>query len=161
MTKAEYLEQIKSDIKDYIDENKIVVHDERGRESLYNKLWVSDSVTGNASGSYTCNDYQAKQNVKDIIFEDETLDMFREFGYERIPLEKGAEFLDVSIRCFLLSEALDSVLNEMEQQSVNLVYNPPRIAYNALSRWGQYIFIIQHQKVFIRSFLWKTKKVVL
>ena len=115
MTKAEYLEQIKSDIKDYIDENKIVVHDERGRESLYNKLWVSDSVTGNASGSYTCNDYQAKQNVKDIIFEDETLDMFREFGYERIPLEKGAEFLDVSIRCFLLSEALDSVLNEMEQ----------------------------------------------
>lgn len=113
MTREDYIEELKSDIKDYIAENRIVVHDERGRESLYDDLWVADSVTGNASGSYTFSTYKAKENIKDIIFDDELLDLFEEFGYDHIPLEKGAEWIDVSIRCFLLGEALDEVLKEL------------------------------------------------
>jgi hypothetical protein len=38
--------------------------------------------------------------------------MFREFGEDHIPVEKGPEYIDVSIRCFLL----DEVINENEEE---------------------------------------------
>ena len=51
-----YLEAIKSDIKDYI-ENEVNTSNYSDREELENDLndtlWTVDSVTGNASGSYT------------------------------------------------------------------------------------------------------------
>ena len=53
-----YLEAMKSDIKDYI-KNEVNTSNYSDREELENDLndilWNEDSVTGNASGSYTFN----------------------------------------------------------------------------------------------------------
>lgn len=46
----------------------------------------------------------AKENIKDLLFDDGLLQMFNDYGYDHIPLEKGAEQIDVSIRCFVLYE---------------------------------------------------------
>lgn len=52
----DYREEIKNDIMDYV-EDEIYLADFSGREELEEKLnddlWTVDSVTGNASGSYT------------------------------------------------------------------------------------------------------------
>lgn len=105
-------------IQDYKDEilddllEEAVYHKGESLESFRDSMWICDNVTGNASGSYTFNAYQAEENLKDLIFSDELLEMFQEFGYDRVPLEEGPENIDVSIRCFLL----DSVISENEDE---------------------------------------------
>lgn len=51
-----YLSAIKEDVKNYIDD-EITISDFSDRDELENylndELWACDSVTGNASGSYT------------------------------------------------------------------------------------------------------------
>jgi len=81
--------------------------------------WTADSVTGNGSGSYTFNTWESRQLISDLIWDDELLDMFKEFGYDHVPMEKGAEHIDVSIRCFLVGEFADDVqelLDELNAQ---------------------------------------------
>ena len=112
----DYLENIKEDIREYIEENKIVI-DEYNRDEieqqLNDDLWVDDSVTGNGSGSYTFNTYEAEQNLNgncDLLQE-----ALEEFGQPDVNvIEKGAEWCDVTIRCYLLGQAIGEVLNEME-----------------------------------------------
>lgn len=67
----DYRETIKEDIKTWIDENmeagevrERIENDREGLvEELNNDLWIADSVTGNASGSYTFNSYEAEENL--------------------------------------------------------------------------------------------------
>ena len=40
----------------------------------------------------------------------------KEFGCEVDLLEKGAEWADVTIRCYLLGQAIGEVLDEMEEE---------------------------------------------
>lgn len=117
MTNYNYLESVKEDVKEYID-NEINLKDFTDREELEQKLnddlWVCDSVTGNASGSYTFNTYQAEENLAhnwDLLAE-----AMREFGCEVDLLEKGAEWADVTIRCYLLGQAIGEILDEMEEE---------------------------------------------
>lgn len=53
-----YLSAIKEDVKNYIDD-EITISDFSDRDELESylndELWTCDSVTGNASGSYTMN----------------------------------------------------------------------------------------------------------
>ena len=66
MTKYNYLEAVKEDVKNYID-NEINFTDfdslEELKEKLNDELWIEDSVTGNASGSYYCNAYKAEESI--------------------------------------------------------------------------------------------------
>ena len=77
-----YLEAIKADVKDAIEENYDLNEWRGNREELENKLnedfWINDSVTGNASGSYTFNSYTAKEYVTDNS--ELVLEMTNEFG---------------------------------------------------------------------------------
>lgn len=53
-----YLEAVKEDVKEYIAENIDISEFgdiEKLKEKLHDDLWINDDVTGNASGSYTCN----------------------------------------------------------------------------------------------------------
>lgn len=58
MERYDYFEEIKSDLETYIKDN-YDLNDfediEEAYEKIYDDTWVSDSVTGNASGSYFCN----------------------------------------------------------------------------------------------------------
>lgn len=117
MTNYNYIEEMKEDVKEYIN-NEINLKDFSDREELEQKLnddlWVCDSVTGNASGSYYCNSWKAEEALAhnwDLLAE-----AMKEFGCEVDLLEKGAEWADVTIRCYLLGQAIGEVLDEMEEE---------------------------------------------
>ena len=83
MEKYDYLQAIIEDVKNFIEWNNIVITSsnvDEMREELYDRCWVEDSVTGNASGSYTCNAWQAEENIChnwDLLEE-----ALQEFGYD-------------------------------------------------------------------------------
>jgi len=117
MEKYNYLENVKEDVRNYIKENAIIVTSENREEveqELNDTLFVEDSVTGNASGSYTFSTWQAEENLcHNIELLQEAL---TGFGCDTSYLEKGAEACDVTIRCYLLGQAISEVLDEIEEE---------------------------------------------
>lgn len=118
-----YLSAMKSDVLEYIKYN-IDLDDYRGRcddleEKLNDELWIDDSVTGNgSSGSYTFNREQAREYVQ-ADGSDYIRDMCSEFGIEAGEIgqrfiDNDWEWIDVSIRCYLLSWAISDALDELE-----------------------------------------------
>lgn len=114
----DYREAMTEDVKEWIKENVDLTEwteDRKGLEQQLNDdLWTEDSITGNASGSYYCNSYNAEESIAhnwDLL--NEALD---EFGQNDINvIKKGAEWADVTIRCYLLESVISDVLNEMEE----------------------------------------------
>ena len=115
MEKYDYRQAVMDDIKQYIEDHDIKVttstRDEL-QDELYDDLFISDSVTGNASGSYTFNAWQAEENLCHNL--DLLKEACNEFGSQCDILE-SAESCDVTIRCYLLSECLAEVLDELEE----------------------------------------------
>lgn len=121
MEKYDYLKAIENDIRNYLNETygkseikKAIAFDrDEFAEKLHDELCVEDSVTGNASGSYTFSTWDAEENLchnTDLLRE-----ALEEFGSEdENILEKGAEWCDVTIRCYLLGQAIDEVIKEYE-----------------------------------------------
>ena len=112
MTINEYKEQIKNDLLAYAEECKGYCKD---MEKFREWAWTADSVTGNGSGSYFFNSYKAQEALGDLIWSDDLADMFREFGYDSVPMEKGPEYIDVSVRCFLLDEVISENEKEIKE----------------------------------------------
>lgn len=113
MERYDYMEAVTNDVRAYMADVDLTKYEDKyeAREALYDELWVCDSVTGNASGSYTCNAWQAEEYVcHNLDLLGEALEVF---GGEYNVIEHGAEWCDVTIRCYLLPEAIDTVLNEM------------------------------------------------
>ena len=117
----DYIEHITEDVKDAIrerytpDEIREHLDDDRDdfAQELNDDLWTDDSVTGNASGSYYCNAWRAEEAIAhnwDLI-----ADMIDEFDAADI-LRKGPEAIDVSIRCYLLGQAIDAALDELDDE---------------------------------------------
>lgn len=120
MENYDYYEAVKADVLDYIRLN-ISVEDYKDRDSLEeylnDTLWAEDSVTGNASGSYTFNTYMAEEYLCHNL---ELLgEAVESFGGNTDILKDGAEACDVTIRCYVLgtciSEALDEIFSELDQ----------------------------------------------
>lgn len=115
MEKYDYLKSVKEDVKSWIDSN-IELSDYEDREELeehlYDTLWTDDSVTGNGSGSYTFSTFKSAIHLThnwDLLEE-----ALYEFGMRDInPIEKGEEWCDVIIRCYLLPVAIREVLDEI------------------------------------------------
>lgn len=114
----DYREAMTEDVKEWIKENIDLTEWTEDREGLEQQLnddlWTEDSITGNASGSYYCNSYNAEESIAhNWNLLNEALD---EFGQNNINvIEKGAEWADVTIRCYLLWSVISDVLNEMEE----------------------------------------------
>lgn len=116
MDQYDYLEAVTDDVLEYLNDHDIKVtssnRDELA-EQLYDDLWVEDSVTGNGSGSYTFNAWQAEE----ILCHNYGLlvEATREFGADMSSLvEKGAEACDVTIRCYLLPQAIAAALDDVQ-----------------------------------------------
>lgn len=114
-----YREHIVTDINEYLrDEGITVNHDDPEAvdeliETLNDDLWVTDSVTGNASGSYTFNACTAKEYVLDNI--DLAIEACIEFGLTTADLGEhfkngDYEYFDVTIRCYLLGECIEAAV---------------------------------------------------
>ena len=118
----DYLEQVTADVKDYVEQEIDLTEWAGNRdgleEQLNDDLWTCDSVTGNASGSYTFNRIQAQIYVLDGM--DELQEAVNEFGIDSETivekfLESDWEYFDVTIRCYLLGQAIAAVLDDLEE----------------------------------------------
>lgn len=119
----DYLEQVTADVRDYV-EQEIDLSEWAGdrdglEEKLNDDLRACDSVTGNASGSYTFNRVQAQIYVLDGM--DELQEAVNEFGIDSETigekfLESDWEYFDVAIRCYLLGQAIAAVLDDLEEE---------------------------------------------
>ena len=113
-----YLEAVTADVVEYI-KNEINLADYDSREeleeALNDELWTADSVMGNASGSYYCYAWKAEEALAhnwDLLAEALT-----EFGQDGTDvLKQGAEAMDVTIRCYLLGQAIAEALEELEEE---------------------------------------------
>jgi hypothetical protein len=114
----DYPWEVQNDVAEYI-RNNVNLNEWRGRrddleENLNDKLWIEDSVTGNASGSYYCNTWKAEEAIShnwDLLRE-----ALEEFGDSGDALERGAEYCDVTIRCYVLGAAISAALDELEEE---------------------------------------------
>lgn len=122
MERYYYMESITADVLEYI---RATYNEEEIREKLQTRydweeelhdvLWCEDSVTGNASGSYTCNSWRAEEYIAhnwDLLAE-----AMAEFGDDCNALKKGAEWCDVTIRCYLLWNAISIALDTLEEEA--------------------------------------------
>lgn len=115
-----YTESMEQDIKNYIKENELMDEypdTEELAEELEDTLWIEDSVTGNASGSYTFNRNLAKSYVLDNI--DVCRSALEELCVDKKDiadhfLNEDWEWFDVTIRCYLLYGAIQNVVSELE-----------------------------------------------
>lgn len=108
-----YLENVKSDILDFVKDQKEYLEG-KTIEDLYDNLFIEDAITGNASGSYYCNAWKAEEALThnwDLL--NEALDAFGESDIDITG--KGPEWCDVTIRCYLLGQALEEVKDEIKE----------------------------------------------
>ena len=126
MENYNYLEQVTADAKEAILENMeywIFYDREELEEVAHDELWADDSVTGNASGSYFCSTWKAEEALChnwDLLAE-----ACEEFGQDiGEAFKRGAEFCDVTIRCYLLSQAIVAALDEVEAEQ-KIAYTIP------------------------------------
>ena len=124
MEKYNYLEAVTNDAKAAILEN-MDMWEWHNREELEENAndwsWTADEVTGNGSGSYTFNREAAKEYVTRSDDGMDTLrDAVREFDCEHEAfsafMEENWEYLDVTIRCYLLSQAISAAIDELEEE---------------------------------------------
>lgn len=119
----DYKKQVLADAYEYIDENG-GSYGADDFDEIYDDMFVSDSITGNGSGSYTFNATQARENIKDVIFDDEFLWYLRDFGENIVDLfQQGAEGIDVSARCFALSAVssqIEDYFNDWMEENTHL-----------------------------------------
>lgn len=119
MERYDYYSAVKGDVKNvvvneynYIEELK---NDrEEFEQRLYDELWVNDSVTGNASGSYTFSAWQAEENICHNL--DLLKEACNELGTDLADIIESAESCDVTIRCYLLNQSISEILDELEEE---------------------------------------------
>lgn len=118
MERYDYLEAVKNDVLEYIhNEVEFIDYDsiEDLEVDLNDELWSCDSVTGNASGSYTFNAWTAEEYIAHNL--DLLGEALEEFGSDPGELvERGAEWADVTIRCYLLGQSISEALEEIEDE---------------------------------------------
>ena len=114
----DYRESVKDDVLDYI-KNEVDFADyedlEELEEFLNDELFTNDSVTGNASGSYTFSRYEAEENIcHNLELLGEALEAFE--SSPAYLTKNGAEAADVTIRCYLLNECIAEALEEIKEE---------------------------------------------
>lgn len=109
-----YKEAVKDDLVDfinseYMDRLSEFTDLDNFREKVEADAWVNDSVTGNASGSYYCNTWKAEEALAHnwVLLQEALADFGGEFD-----LDKGAEYYDVTIRCWMLGQVIDDAIEE-------------------------------------------------
>lgn len=113
-----YLEMLKADVKQWMDENKDCYDFPSDRDELAwfleDKTWIDDSVTGNGSGSYYFNSSKAKEQVVDNM--DEVVEALTELcdreTIAELFIDGSWEYMDVTARCYWLGQAIDELLDE-------------------------------------------------
>lgn len=116
----DYYEEVKQAIEDVLNDkayylNIEAVHPndlEEYEEVLNEELWNEDAVTGNASGSYYCNSYEAEEALAhNLRLVAEALEGL---GYNSLDIDalNDTERLDVFIRCHILQSCIREYIED-------------------------------------------------
>jgi hypothetical protein len=111
----DYKEQVLDDVRTYFEENKSSyegLDKDQLQEQLNDDCFISDSVTGNASGSYFCNAAQADECLcgnRDLL-----CDALDAFGGDYKQALQSSEYCDVTIRCYLVGECVSEFVDELD-----------------------------------------------
>lgn len=123
MNKYDYLEAITNDIECWMDKDgdpfdiSQFENREEAAEFLYDELWSEDSITGNGPDGYdsenACEEYLC-HNIDLIIDACDTFGV--NYADLRMRYKKGtfAIYLDCTIRCYLLGQAVNNALEIWE-----------------------------------------------
>ena len=117
----DYVAQMMNDVRTWIDENIDLNEFDTVEEmttAAYDGMWIDDSITGNASGSYYFNSFKAREMVfenMDIVTE--ALEAFGTPAEEiaRKFMSEDWEYFDVTARCYLLGQVLDEVAEDYRE----------------------------------------------
>lgn len=111
MTYEEYCQSVLSDVEDVIAGNfdDGYYNAETDFAEVFDELFID--VTGNANGSYTFDANEAKEYVKDALYDANILAALENMGVDKEEvfsqiLNKNYETLDVLIRCAVLSSGI-------------------------------------------------------
>lgn len=119
----DYYEAVREDLKEAIKEHMGYTGqtmDELDSEELKELMQIEDSVTGNASGSYTMNSATSREYVQGN--EDLQNEAVEYFGLDFSSVADNLhnwEYWDVSIRIMVLSNIIDEVIEELRQEGEN------------------------------------------
>lgn len=119
-----YSKEMYNNVVEYITENiDFADYTEDGEfdrdaleEKLYDDCFIDDSVTGNASGSYYCSRYKAREAIRGN--EEDLINALEYFGAEAEEYKRAIidpEYADVTIRCYYLGEVIARVLDDIEE----------------------------------------------
>jgi len=121
---ANYLTELKDDIREYIEDNngysidlgEIGHNDEWDsfEQELNDTLWCEDSVTGNGSGSYYFNREEAKEQVLSHMAD--VVEAYKEFSCDigEDLMNEDYERMDVTARCYFLGWAISDIIEELK-----------------------------------------------
>ena len=101
-----YYEEVKQSVLDFMEENDYTTEN-KDSEELYDECFNSDSVTGNASGSFFFNPYAAEEAICHnwcLIGE-----AWEKIGLDAKDLSRGAEYIDVTLRCYVLGSVISEI----------------------------------------------------
>ena len=118
MERYNYEDQVKNDLIDFINDNYNLndfANIDEMYQTIYDDAFICDSVTGNGSGSYFCNTWKSEEAIchnLDLLGE-----ALQEFGDDASLLQRGAEACDVTIRCYLVGQLLNEVLEELAEKN--------------------------------------------
>ena len=117
-----YKDTVKEDVMEWMSYHEDDM-DGMGRherfEYIYDRTWIADEVTGNASGSYTMSRYDARRNYMEDEDSDEYIFQMIEDGFMSASdlgthiASSNWEWVDVNIRCWLLGDCITEILDEM------------------------------------------------
>ena len=117
----DYLEAMKKDIREWINDNEWLADHELDEDELYDAVWDEDSVTGNGCWGYP-------EEVKQYVLDNTALCMeaLREFCVSaETVVEKFFDedwaYLDATIRCYLLGSAIYEVIQEIDRERKEVV----------------------------------------
>lgn len=116
MERYDYREAVLNDVKEYIESNIDLDEWKENRDELEDRLndelWTADGVTGNGSGSYTFSAWDAEENLCHNL--DLLAEAVSEFGGDFGETLESPESADVTIRCYLLGQAIAEALDDLE-----------------------------------------------
>lgn len=110
----DYEQAVRDDIREYLEENVEGYIDDEQAQDLYDEMFVSDSVTGNGSGSYTLNTYKAESNLCHNL--SLLSDAEESFGGDPGKWLDDPEGADVVIRCHILGQVWDDELEKWNDE---------------------------------------------
>ena len=120
MYSYDYREAVETAVREWIRENDA---QDMSADDIMDACYCDDSVTGNATGSYTC----SRQTAREYIFSDPLTDDYLHemqgdglISYDQLGRWMCAndwESIDVAIRCYLLYEVADTAIQK-ERETV-------------------------------------------